>query len=99
MPTTSPCPQNDPLMIAWAQFQATDDFQNAQRWAAHPEHLQGSLWAVFMAGFKAATERAADLHEQVDSASDAERLDRLPGAGAMGAVIEYRDKIRQTVAC
>jgi hypothetical protein len=98
MPTMTPCPKDDPLMIAWMQFQSTGDYENAKQWAAKPEHLQGSLWAVFEAGFRAATERAAGLHEQVDSASDAERLDRLPGAGAMGAVVEYRDKIRQTIA-
>ncbi len=55
---------------------------------------QGSLWAAFMAGFLAATERAASLHESVDPASSEERLAKVPGAGAMGAVIEYRDLIR-----
>ena len=39
-------------------------------------------------------EDAAALHESVNPASDAERLRGDPGAGAMGAVIEYRDKIR-----
>jgi hypothetical protein len=94
----TPCPKGDPLMIAWAAYNATEEYANAKRWAAKPEHVDGSLWAVFEAGFRAATERAANLHEQVDSASDAERLEKLPGAGAMGAVIEYRDKIRQTIA-
>jgi hypothetical protein len=84
-------------MVAWANYNATQEYENAKRWAARAEHFDGSLWAAFEAGFRAATERAADLHEQIDSASDAERLKNLPGAGAMGAVIEYRDKIRQTV--
>lgn len=56
---------------------------------------QGQLWAAFMAGFEAATERAASLHEQISPASDQERHDKSPGAGAMGAVIEYRDRIRK----
>ena len=98
MPTMSPVPKTDPLMVAWEQFKQTEEYTNAKKWAAHPEYLEGSLWAMFDNGFRAATQRAADLHEQVDSASDAERLDKIPGAGAMGAVIEYRDKIRQTVA-
>lgn len=55
---------------------------------------QGNLWAAFMAGFNAATERAASLHESVNPASDTERHSKTPGAGAMGAVIEYRDTIR-----
>jgi hypothetical protein len=37
-----------------------------------------------------------DLHESVSPASDEERLHGSPGAGAMGAVIEYRDAIRAT---
>ena len=39
-------------------------------------------------------ERCAALHEQVNPASDDERLHRVPGAGAMGAVIQYRELIR-----
>jgi hypothetical protein len=62
------------------------------------EHLDraavGSLWAAFMAGFLAASERAAMLHESVNPASSEERLAKVPGAGGMGAVIEYRDLIR-----
>lgn len=41
-----------------------------------------------------AIEEAARLHESIDPASDEERQSNTPGAGAMGAVIEYRDKIR-----
>lgn len=37
---------------------------------------------------------AADLYEQVNPASDDERMNGDPGAGAMGAVIEFRDLIR-----
>lgn len=39
-------------------------------------------------------ERCAMLHESINVASDGERLAGHPGAGAMGAVIEYRDLIR-----
>lgn len=39
-------------------------------------------------------EEAASLHESVSPASDEERENGAPGAGAMGAVIEYRDKLR-----
>ncbi len=41
-----------------------------------------------------AIEEAARLHESINPASDDERQAGAPGAGAMGAVIEYRDKIR-----
>lgn len=40
-------------------------------------------------------ERAASLHEIINPASDEERANSVPGAGAMGAVIEYRDAIRK----
>lgn len=40
-------------------------------------------------------EAACGLHESIDPASDMERLRGDPGAGAMGAVIEYRDKLRR----
>ena len=41
-----------------------------------------------------ALEEAAALHESISPASDDERLHSAPGAGAMGAIIEYRDAIR-----
>lgn len=83
-----------PLRAAWEQYKQTAEYQNTRKWAAHPEHLDGSLWGVWMAGFQAATDRAAALHESVNPASDEERSNKVPGAGAMGAVIEYRDLIR-----
>lgn len=98
MSTMALVPKSDPLMNAWEVFKQTEEYANAKRWAAHPEHLEGSLWAMYCRGFADATKRAGDLHEQIDSASDAERLESIPGAGAMGAVIEYRDEIRKTVA-
>ena len=52
-------PKDHPLMIAWTAYQATDEYANAQKWAMttyegqHP-YLEGSLWAMFVAGYKAA---------------------------------------------
>lgn len=40
-------------------------------------------------------DRAASLHESINPASDEERSKNVPGCGAMGAVIEYRDAIRK----
>lgn len=92
-----PVGKTEPVMVAWEAFKTSDGYANIRRWATNPEHTEGSLWGAFSEGFRIATERAADLHEQVDPASNAERLENLPGAGAMGAVIEYRDKIRSDV--
>lgn len=113
------CPDDHPLMIAWTEYQKTEDYQNSYKWATkgiehmvlpepedptanrfthdhYRQFVQGSLWGAFMAGFNAATERAASLHEQVNPASDDERHNHVPGAGGMGAVIQYRDLIRAT---
>ncbi len=38
-------------------------------------------------------EACRSLFESINPSSDAERACRLPGAGAMGAVLEYRDAI------
>jgi len=82
-------------MRAWTAYVATDEYANAAKWAKEgAAYTTGSLWAAFEAGFRAATERAGNLHESVNPASDQERQDGSPGAGAMGAVIEYRDLIR-----
>lgn len=92
MPVMQQVPDTHPLMIAWKAYRSTEDATNSEKWArTHPEE---SLWAAFMAGFNAATERSASLHENVNPASDDERHNKVPGAGAMGAVIEYRDLIR-----
>ena len=87
--------EDSPLMKAWGSYTKSAEYANTKRWALHPEHVDGSLWAAFLAGFSMATERAASLHESVDPASDEERALSAPGAGAMAAVVEYRDLIRR----
>lgn len=62
------------------------------------ERLMHGIIGTQVDAIEDALEQAAMLHEQVDCASDAERLAGIPGAGAMGAVIEYRDKIRELKA-
>jgi len=49
----TPVADDDPIMIAWKKYQATDDFANTSQWATNPKHLQGSLWAVFLSGWNA----------------------------------------------
>lgn len=88
-------PLDHALMIAWNAYKDSDEYLSTRGWAQNPDHVDGSLWAAFMEGWNLATRRAGDLHEQVNPASDDERLNKVPGAGAMGAVIEYRDTIRK----
>lgn len=55
MSAQSPLPANDPRVIAWNTYKAGEEYENTKRWARHPEHTEGSLWAAFIAGFAAAT--------------------------------------------
>ena len=90
MPDMTPVPASHPLMQAWEAYKQSADFATA----VNSPGL-GSWWATFMAGWNAATQNASALHESINPASDAERNASLPGAGAMGVVIEYRDAIRR----
>lgn len=96
MSASQEMPLTHPLRAAWEQYKLSDDYTNTRKWAEHANHVDGSLWAVWLAAYHAATERAASLHESVNPASDEERANNVPGAGAMGAVIQYRDLIRGT---
>lgn len=75
MPEMRALQEDHPLMIAWKKHQESDDFANSKKWAAYPEHLQGSLWALFMAGWKAApleqTTPEVDEEELLDIATAA----------------------------
>ena len=43
-------PENDPIMISWNKYKATDQFANTKKWAVYPEHVEGSLWAAYLQG-------------------------------------------------
>jgi len=58
------------------------------------DNLTKDMEKVVRQAEQAAYERAAMLYENIDPACDHERQNGDPGAGAMGAIIEYRDKIR-----
>lgn len=49
----------------------------------------------YEAGYLEGLRAAAREFENVSPASDEERMRGDPGAGAMGAVLEYRDRIRK----
>ncbi len=77
MPVMQQLPEDHPLMIAWEEHKKSDAFTNSDRWARfvgfhdiedgrtvidHP-HLDGSLWAMFSAGWDAAL-----IHESENNA-------------------------------
>jgi hypothetical protein len=47
-------PGDDPLMVAWNRYKETEAFANTKRWSTVPQHVDGTLWAAFVAGFRAA---------------------------------------------
>ena len=54
MTVSTPVPGYSPLMLAWEAHKATDDYANSRNWAAYSDHREGSLWALFVAGWQAA---------------------------------------------
>lgn len=44
-------PDDHPLMVAWNEYKALPEYENAKQWATAPAHTEGSLWAAFMAGW------------------------------------------------
>jgi hypothetical protein len=47
--------KDDPRLIAWEAYKATPEYQNTRNWALHEQHVDGSLWAAFLAGFDRST--------------------------------------------
>lgn len=44
---------DEPLMIAWKEYLASEEYQNDFRWAADEAHRTGALWSAFAVGFGA----------------------------------------------
>ena len=53
MPVETPEPAGSPLMHAWEAYKEFGEFKNTRRWAVDRDHVDGSLWAAFSAGFRA----------------------------------------------
>lgn len=54
MGAMAPVPNDDPLMVAWNGYKTSEEYQNTKKWAAFKEHVDGALWAAFVAGWSAA---------------------------------------------
>ena len=65
MGTESPLPKDHPAIVAWDDYQQTEDYSNGFRWAAHEEHRQGSMWAAFHAGFATLERDNAALRQRL----------------------------------
>lgn len=65
MTAQMPVPKDHPLMLEWNAYKLTESYANTRRWAGLPEHVDGSLWAAFEAGFKSGTFQECKMHEIV----------------------------------
>lgn len=65
--TSAPVSKDSPLWIAWCAYILSEEYANAKRWAVHPEHAQGSLWAAFLAGYAAAPDAEKALDERTEA--------------------------------
>ncbi len=53
MPVETALPENHPIMLAWNEYKLTDGFENTKKWAMYEDHVEGSLWTAFVAGYNA----------------------------------------------
>lgn len=72
MPEITPVAKDDPLMITWERYEATEDYENTRRWALHEQYVAGSLWAVFEAGYRVAEDQDTLRAENAQLKSDFE---------------------------
>lgn len=63
MPTEQAISEDAPVMKAWNNYRATEEYANSRKWATNEEHVEGSMWAAFYTGFFAAAVNAAAVTE------------------------------------
>jgi hypothetical protein len=65
-------PDDDPRVGAWTAYKETEDYENTKRAAMEPLHVDGSLWAAFLAGIEANRIMPIQLEELARRGVDAE---------------------------
>lgn len=65
MSVSQQVPKDAPVIKAWEAHKATEEYTDSLKWAAHPEAVEGSLWALFYAGyFACAVHASAELADE-----------------------------------
>lgn len=52
--------KGSPVFVAWEAYKVTPEYENTKKWAGDERHVEGSLWAAFIAGFGAHQKIVAD---------------------------------------
>jgi hypothetical protein len=60
-----PLKENDPRMIAWEEYKASDEYKNSRRWAAYEAHTDGAMWAAFLQGWSMCIKAQSDMTEPI----------------------------------
>lgn len=92
----TPVSTASPLWLAWQAYKQSEDYANTVRWAAHPEHVEGALWAAFERGFSAQSPTVLPTPAEVAAGvEDAERaLQSRPDLPPEAGVLVYRSTLR-----
>ena len=44
-------PLSHPMRKMWEEYKASSDYASTRKWAGYDMHVDGSLWAAFVAGW------------------------------------------------
>lgn len=66
MGASAPLPEGDPRLISWKAYQETEEFANTKEWLSKPQHVIGSLWAVYLQGYTDA-QKGKGTHDSTDN--------------------------------
>lgn len=65
-------PDDDPRVAAFATYRESEEYENTRKWALHERHVDGSLWAAFIAGWHARSTGGDLVREDLLAEADAE---------------------------
>lgn len=63
MPTMQALPSDHPEMKAWERYKKEPGYENTLKWATQHNYTEGSLWAAFDEGWRAAMQTPSNTVE------------------------------------
>lgn len=86
--TMAAVPADHPLTIAWEKYKLDPSFNNTKRWAyCDPKYTEGSLWAAFEKGWRAAYDARAAGQRSLDEAPHKRKKSEFIDALVLGILI------------
>lgn len=84
-------PKGHPLRDAWDAYKETFEYANTRRWALKEPHVDGSLWAAFVQGHRAAANAGADVSATTTRLIDLLRTRDAVGLSKYGVTLDRGD--------